>query len=202
MKRLISILFILFVTIICISSGIGCANIIPPEGGPKDTLPPVLVSATPHDSTRNFNSHRIVLQFDEYIDLQDVQNNLLFTPTFETNPIIEAKLRTITVRLKDSLDKNTTYTFDFGNAIQDINESNVLRNFVYRFSTGPYIDSLTLRGHVVLAETGKVDTTLTVILHNTLDDSAVVKNRPRYVARVNSNGNFTFHNLPADTFAI
>lgn len=202
MKRSLSIILVALIVAVSIGSGVGCANIIPPEGGPKDTLPPVLLSVTPRDSTRNFQSNRIVLQFDEYVDLQDVQNNLLFTPTFETNPIIEAKLRTITIRLKDSLEKNTTYTFNFGNAIRDVNESNILRDFVYTFSTGPYLDSLNLRGHVVLAETGKVDTTLTVVLHTALDDSAVVKARPRYVARLNSNGDFTFRNLPVDTFAI
>lgn len=187
---------------LCATIGVSCANIIPPEGGPKDTLPPVLVSATPHDSTRNFNSKRIVLQFNEYIDLEDVQNNLLFTPTFENNPVIDAKLRTLTIRLRDSLEPNTTYTFNFGNAVRDVNESNILRNFTYTFSTGPYIDSLTLRGRVLLAETGTIDTTLTVVLHTSLDDSAIVKARPRYVARVDHNGDFLFRNLPRDTFAI
>lgn len=203
MKRvLVPIVPFLLIIGIYMNGSVGCANIIPPEGGPRDSLPPVLVEANPKDSTRNFSSNRIVLTFDEYIDLQEVQNNLLFTPTFETNPVVEAKLRTITIRLKDSLEPNTTYTFNFGNAVRDINESNILHDFAYTFSTGPYIDSLMLRGHVVLAETGKIDTTLTVVLHNTLDDSAVVKARPRYVARVNGNGDFTFRNLPADTFAI
>ncbi|HUQ96985.1 MAG TPA: Ig-like domain-containing protein, partial [Chitinophagaceae bacterium] len=197
-----SFLTFVFILFVCVSGSVGCANIIPPEGGPRDSLPPVLVSASPRDSTLNFKGNRIVLQFDEYIDLRDVQNNLLFTPTFEVNPIIEAKLRTITVRLKDSLAPNTTYTFNFGNAVTDINENNVLRDFVYTFSTGAYIDSLTLSGNVVLAETGEVDTTLTVILHPTFNDSAVVKTRPSYVARLNSSGAFTFRNLPADTFAI
>lgn len=201
MKRAL-VFIVSFSLLVSICVNVGCANIIPPEGGPKDTLAPVLLEASPTDSSRNFNSRRIVLQFDEYIDLQEVQNNLLFTPTFETNPIIEAKLRTLTIRLKDSLEANTTYTFNFGNAIRDINESNILRDFVYTFSTGPYIDSLTLSGHVVVAETGQVDTTLTVVLHNTLTDSAVIKSRPRYVARINSDGDFTFRNLPADTFAI
>lgn len=201
-KRLCSIVFVVLLIAISIGSGVGCANIIPPEGGPKDTLPPVLVSATPADSTRNFNSRRIVLEFDEYVDLRDIQNNLLFTPTFETNPVIEAKLRTLTIRLRDSLEPNTTYTFNFGNAVQDINENNILRDFVYTFSTGPYLDSLTLRGHVELAETGTIDTTLSVLLHTALDDSAVAKSRPRYVARLNGNGDFLFRNLPADTFAI
>lgn len=202
MKGVFFVVSIFLLLIGCISIGVGCANIIPPEGGLKDTLPPVLLDVSPEDSTRNFRSSRIVLQFDEYIDLQEVQNNLLFTPTFETNPIVEAKLRTITVRLKDSLEPNTTYTFNFGNAIRDINESNILRDFVYTFSTGPYIDSLTLNGRVVLAESGTIDTTLTVVLHNNLDDSAIIKSRPRYVARLNGNGNFTFRNLPADTFAL
>jgi hypothetical protein len=203
MKRVfISIAVILLVAVLAIGTGTGCANIVPPSGGPRDSLPPVLVSALPADSTLNFRGNRIVLTFDEYIDLQEVQNNLLFTPTFETNPIIEAKLRTLTLRLKDTLEPNTTYTFNFGNAVTDVNENNVLRNFVYTFSTGPYIDSLTLSGNVLLAETGAIDTTLTIVLHSRLDDSAVVKNRPRYVARLNSSGNFTFHNLPADTFAV
>ena len=203
MKRILfSVVPILLVLLVCIGMGAGCANIIPPEGGSKDTLPPVLLTVNPADSTRNFRSNRIVLQFDEYIDLQEVQNNLLFTPTFENNPVVEARLRTITIRLRDSLEPNTTYTFDFGNAISDINENNILRNYVYTLSTGAYFDSLTLSGKVLLAETGTVDTTLTVILHNNLDDSIVVKSRPRYVARLDSLGNFRFRNLPPDTFAI
>ena len=120
MKSIFISIFSLSLIVCCLSISVGCANIIPPEGGARDSLPPVLLDVTPDDSTRNFDAKRIVLEFDEYIDLQDVQNNLLFTPTFETNPIIEAKLRTITIRLKDSLERNTTYTFDFGNAIRDI----------------------------------------------------------------------------------
>jgi uncharacterized protein (DUF2141 family) len=203
MKRiLLSIVPIITICIIAITGSTGCANIIPPSGGPRDSLPPVLVSANPKDSTTNFRGNRIILTFDEYIDLQDVQQNLLFTPIFETNPVIEAKLRTLTLKLKDSLEANTTYTFNFGNAIKDINESNVLRNFTYTFSTGPALDSLTLSGKVILAETGKIDTTLIVVLHNTFEDSVIAKKRPRYVTRLDGSGNFTFKNLPADTFAV
>lgn len=181
---------------------IGCANIIPPSGGPRDTLPPNLVSATPADSTLNFRGNRIALTFDEYVDLQDVQNNLLFTPTFETNPEVSVRARTVSVRFRDSLSPNTTYILNFGNAIRDINESNPVRNFVYTFSTGSVLDSLTLSGKVLLAENGKTDSTLIVMLHRNLDDSAVVKERPVYVTRVASDGTFRFRNLPADTFAI
>lgn len=180
----------------------GCANIIPPSGGPRDTIPPHLVAALPNDSTLNFNANRITLTFDEYVDLQEVQNNLLFTPTFEINPEVSVRGKNVTVRFRDSLSPNTTYILNFGNAIRDINESNVVRNYTYTFSTGPVLDSLTLSGKVLLAESGKVDSTLIVMLHRNLEDSAVIKQRPVYVARVDANGNFRFRNLPKDTFAI
>lgn len=180
----------------------GCANIIPPSGGPRDTLPPRLLTVTPHDSTLNFNSNRIVFTFDEYVDLQEVQNNLLFTPTFEMNPEVSVRSKTVTVRFRDSLLPNTTYLLNFGNAIRDINESNPLRNFMYTFSTGSSLDTVTLSGKVILAENGKADSTLIVMLHRNLTDSAVIKERPVYVARVDAAGNYRFRNLPRDTFAL
>jgi hypothetical protein len=198
--------FLLLLTIVCSFAALqvttGCANIIPPQGGPRDSLPPVLVEATPADSTVNFRGNRITLNFNEFIDLQEVQGNLLFTPIFENTPIVEARLRTVTIRLRDSLEANTTYVFNFGNALRDFNESNILRNFTYRFSTGPALDSLQLSGNVVMAENGGIDTTLIVVLHRSLEDSAVYHQRPRYVSRVDSRGNFRFTNLPRDTFAI
>jgi hypothetical protein len=181
---------------------VGCANIIPPSGGPRDSMPPVLISANPKDSTLNFKGNRIVLTFNEYVDIDNAQDNFLFTPLFETVPQVDVKLRTITVRLRDTLEQNTTYTFNFGNAIKDINESNPFRQFTYTFSTGPYLDSLQISGRVILAENGKVDSTLTVVLHRDQRDSAVTNQRPRYATRLDSTGRFTFINLPRDTFAI
>jgi uncharacterized protein (DUF2141 family) len=193
---------IILISIIGAVAGTGCANIIPPSGGPRDSLPPTLLRADPPDSTVNFKGKTIQLHFDEFVDLQDVAQNLLFTPLFERVPVIEAKLRTLTIRIRDSLEANTTYTFNFGNSIKDINEGNVLRNFTYTFSTGPVLDSLTLKGKVLLAESGKVDSTLIVVLHKSLKDSAVRTDLPRYVTRLNAAGNFTFTNLPQGTFAI
>lgn len=202
MKKIFGIVYLIVSIGIVSFIGYSCANIIPPTGGPIDSLPPVLIEANPKDSTLNFNSKRIVLTFDEYVDLKDVQNNLLFTPLFETVPVVEVKLKQVTVRIRDTLEPNTTYTFDFGNAITDVNENNPYKYYTYTFSTGPYIDSLQLSGRVVLAENGKVDSTLTIVLHNDLTDSAVVKKRPRYAARVDSTGFFRFKNLPPDSFAI
>src|SRR5689334_9966002 len=105
MKRiLLFFLFILFITKISVLTT-GCANIIPPTGGPRDSLPPMLVKVTPPDSTKEFNSKKIVFTFDEFIDQpQDLTKNLVISPNYKVPPTIEPKLKTLTVTLKDTLE--------------------------------------------------------------------------------------------------
>jgi len=181
---------------------VGCANIIPPEGGYKDSVPPLLVKASPADSSKNFQNNRITLTFNEFVDLQNIHENLIISPIPNHEPDVNSKFRTITIKLKDTLEPNTTYSINFGNAIKDINEGNVSKNFTYIFSTGSSFDSLSLAGKVTLAENGKTDTTLIVMLHKNGDDSAIVKENPRYITRLDRNGNFTFRNLPPGTFYV
>ena len=172
-----------------------CANIIPPSGGDRDSLPPVLVSAIPKDSAVNVSPKLITLTFDEFVSLQDVNSNLIVSPTLKDNPIVDNKLKNVTIKFKDSLEDNTTYSLNFGNAIKDVNEGNVIKNFRFVFSTGNTIDNFSYRGKVVLAEKGSIDSTLIVILHNNTSDTAIYKNRPRYFTRINGKGVFEFNNL-------
>lgn len=180
----------------------GCANQIPPTGGPRDSLPPVLLHVTPVDSTTGFTGKKVVLNFNEYVQLDNVQKNVLINPTPKTMPTIQQKLKTISVTLNDTLEENTTYSIDFGNSIKDLNEGNPFRNYKYLFSTGKTLDSLKVAGKVLIAQTGKADSTLIVMLHTSFDDSAVIKDRPRYVARVDTSGNFMFNNLAPGKFAV
>lgn len=180
----------------------GCANIIPPEGGFRDSLPPLLLRANPADSTRNFSGNKISLSFDEYVQIDNFQQNVIVSPVPRITPTVTYRLNTVSLKLKDSLEANTTYSINFGNSIKDVNESNVMKEFTYVFSTGPSIDSLSFRGNVLLAETGKTDSTLVVILHTKAEDSAVVKERPRYMTKSDGKGNFIFRNLPAGTFYV
>lgn len=193
--RSLSVAALMVFLLINLAGNSGCANIIPPTGGPKDTIPPKLITASPRDSAVNFNGKSITFNFDEYVDLDNPLQNVLISPTPKINPVIERHLRTVTIRLKDTLRPHTTYFFDFGRTIRDVNEGNILKNFSYVFSTGPYIDSLSFSGNVIVAETGKPDSTLIVMLHSNLDDSAVINDRPRYVTRVDTAGRFTFHFL-------
>ena len=196
----VRLIFIALIGIVFFSSQIGCAVIIPPNGGPKDSIPPVLIQALPALSTTNFNSNKIVLNFDEYVEIKNVQENLIVSPLPKTNPIVDFKLKTVTIKLKDSLLPNTTYSLNFGNALVDVNEGNPLKGFNYIFSTGKYIDSNNIKGNVLLAETGTIDTTLIAVLYSNLDDTAVLKTKPVYMTRVDSKGDFHFDHLPNQRF--
>jgi uncharacterized protein (DUF2141 family) len=180
----------------------GCAVRIPPTGGPRDTLPPVLVSAVPVEFSRHISSNKIALKFDEYIDAKDIRTELVVNPVPKIEPITDGRLQNVTIKLKDTLQPNTTYTLNFYKGIKDVNEGNILRNFTYVFSTGDKIDSGQFTGNVLLALTGKVDSSLVVVLQKKLDDSAVYKERPRYLTRLDSTGRFIFRYIEPGRYAV
>ncbi len=198
MKRTAFIPFLLktFLAIYLVQSLVACANIVPPSGGPRDSIAPYRVWAKPKDSAINEQPKEILVMFNEYITTTSLQENVVVSPSMKTNPLIESNLRTIRIRIKDSLTPNTTYSIQFGNSIKDVNEGNVAQNYTYVFSTGNYIDSGRIQGNVRLAESGKIDSTLIVVLQPTNNDTAIFKNKPLYYAKLNGKGNFGFDFLP------
>ncbi len=181
----------------------GCANIIPPTGGPRDSIAPTLISASPENQTTNFTARRIVLEFDEYIRLGNQNpNDIVVNPPPRRPPAITANLRNLTIRINDTLQPNTTYQIQFGNYIQDVNENNPYPNFAYVFSTGSYLDSLEVAGTVYNAETGQTDSTMTVMLYRSSEDSAIAKTNPDFVSIPNGRGEFKFTHLPPGIFYI
>ncbi len=185
-----------------IGTGVSCANIIPPTGGPRDSFPPVMINAAPADSSLHFKGNRITLNFDEYVTVDNPQENVVIWPNPKLQPEITSKLHTVSIKLKDTLEPNTTYTINFGKSLKDINEGNADSAFQYVFSTGNRLDNKGLRGKVTLAQTGKTDSTLIVVLQNNLSDTAIEKDPPRYYTKLDGKGNFKFSNLPADSFNV
>jgi uncharacterized protein (DUF2141 family) len=181
---------------------LSCGQPMPPTGGPRDSLPPILQRANPVDSTRNFTGDRITLTFDEYVQVENPFEKVSFSPVPKVKPLIEAKLKNVNIRIKDTLEPNTTYSIDFGDAIRDINENNPVKDYAYVFSTGGVIDTASLSGRVFYAETGKTDSLMQVILHRDMDDSAVAKIRPRYMTRTDAKGQFNFRFLAPGTYRI
>lgn len=188
--------------ILVLQWAVGCANIVPPTGGPKDTIPPFLIAAKPKDSSINIQPKEILVGFNEFINAIDLQNNFIIAPSIKTTPLIDARLNMLRIRINDSLQNNTTYSLQFGNAIRDVNESNIAKNFTYVFSTGNHIDTGSIKGKVQIAETGLVDSTLLVILHPVNNDTAIFKKAPLYYTKINGKGKFEFKFLPPVSFNI
>ncbi len=130
-----------------------CANEMAPTGGAKDTNPPKLVESTPKNEQAKFSGKTIKLKFDEMVVSPINMAEVFITPELKKQPSIDAVNKTVTIRFKDSLAANTTYTIHFGKAIQDVTEKNVLGNLSYTFSTGDSIDKETISGRVIDAQT-------------------------------------------------
>lgn len=168
-----------------------CAIRVAPTGGPKDETPPKLVSASPDTFSTNFNSNTIEFEFDEYFQLNDLSGRLVVSPPLEKAPIPKIKGKKLILELQEPLKPNTTYNFNFGNAIADVNENKAMAGFNYIISTGGYIDSLRTSGVVTNAYTGLPEKDVTVLLYKGIDDSLPYKEKPAYFAKTIDGGTFT-----------
>lgn len=183
---------------------LGCANIVAPEGGPKDLDPPKLDSL---HSTRNFQTRfkkqDIVLAFDEWVELKDAFTQVIISPPLAKRPEIVRKKKTIQVHFADDevLRDSATYVINFGQAIRDITEGNV-NPIVFVFSTGDYIDSLSVEGQIVDAWTGKPAEKTVVMLYENLADSVVHTERPFYFALTDKDGKFKVNNMKSGRFKV
>ena len=201
-SKLIPTILLCCLTAMAIIQMGGCANIVPPSGGPRDSIPPYAVYAKPKDSSTNIAPKEILISFNEYITTNALQEQLIVSPSIKNNPLVDQRLNMLRIRLSDSLNANTTYSFQFGNALRDVNESNIVQNYTYVFSTGNQIDTGKLFGKVQIAETGMVDSSLVAVLHPIENDSAIFKDKPNYYTRINGQGIFEFKFLPATNFNI
>ncbi len=171
-------------------------------GGTKDTIAPYIIGSSPKNMSTNFTGKEIRIDFNEYIKIKDINKQLIISPPMKTQPSIiptGSASKYIDIKIKDTLEPNTTYSFNFGQSITDNNEGNPYSQFKYIFSTGSYIDSLALGGRIKDAYTRETDNFVTVMLYEdneTFTDSTVYKERPRYVTNtLDSMVNFSLQNL-------
>lgn len=180
-----------------------CANPVTPTGGIKDTIAPNIKRASPENKSINARPKKIAIEFDEYISLDNPNNNISISPPILGSLSYQVKNKALEINLpSDSLYENTTYTINFGEAIKDNNEGNVQDSFKYIFSTGPYLDSLSLSGKVVLSESGEPADNYMVCLYKNHTDSVIVKNKPYYYTKSQKDGAYTFENLKEGNYKI
>ena len=179
-----------------------CARVGAPPGGPKDEDPPKVKKSTPENYSVNFDQKTIKVEFDEYVLLKEVNQKLIVSPPLEDKPNVKLKGKSMIIEIEEELHDNTTYTFNFNDAIVDNNESNPLADYQFVFSTGQVLDSLKYGGGIIDAFNLKVPEEVHVLVYDDLSDSVLYKKRPLYVSKADENGNFLIQNLKADTFQI
>ncbi len=205
LKKVLGFLFFAFMVLALWQ----CAKRGSPSGGPKDITPPKLLRTEPENFSINFKAQKIRLYFDELIKLQDVQNQLVVSPPFKNPAVITPQgtpSKYIELTIKDTLRENTTYTINFGQSIVDNNEGNPNRFLTYVFSTGDYIDSLSVSGAVKDAYNRKAEEFISVMLYemdSTYTDSTIYKSPPLYISNTgDSLPLFELKNLKAGKYAL
>ena len=175
-----------------------CANAVAPTGGPKDDKPPVVVAAIPENQSINFLGKKIELTFDEYITLDNANQNVLISPPLSEKPDIKLKNKTVVIKFKEELAANTTYSINFGSAIKDLHEGNLFKDYIYSFSTGDHIDTLRIAGKVLNAEDMKpMEDAYVGLYAGDRDnlDSLPLSTAPNYITKTDKEGKFSLNGL-------
>ncbi|MFD2822771.1 Ig-like domain-containing protein [Lacinutrix iliipiscaria] len=199
-----------FIFIICIGLLIfSCANRGTPSGGPKDETAPKIVSSSPENFSTDFNGKEIKIYFDEFVKIKNLQRQLIISPPMDPIPEITplgSASKYITIKIHDTLLSNTTYAFNFGNSITDNNEENPYSYYKFVFSTGSYIDSLSVKGQILDASLRKPEDFVSVRLYeidSTFNDSIVYKKLPKYVTNtLDSTTTFNLENIKAGQYML
>ncbi len=181
---------------------IGCAQLGVPSGGEDDKTPPQIVKSVPENESLNFTGSEIEITFDEFIQLKDIQNQLIVSPPLNERPEVTVKRRTLKLEFQEELRENTTYSINFGEGITDYTAGNVLRNFTMAFSTGNELDSLELKGTVKDAFTAESKENVKVMLYTSYEDSLPKTTRPVYFAQTSESGDFSIKYLPEGEYKI
>lgn len=180
----------------CANRGIG------PQGGPKDSIPPVLVRSIPENGALNYSGKKIDLYFDEYLQLDNIAENVLISPAQREQPDIKLVGKHISVVFKDTLRDSTTYTIDFGRAICDFREKNPIEEFTFAFSTGDQIDSLEAYGRLINAEDLNPVLGALVGLHAEMTDTTLQTQQFSRITKTDSLGLFAMRNIRAGSYHI
>ena len=180
---------------------LSCARQTTPTGGPKDSIPPILINSIPKQGEVNFKGKTIALTFSEAVMLNNPKEQLIITPDLGKNVDVKAKKNQVILTLDQDLQDSTTYALNFREAVQDITEKNPAAMLKLAFSTGDFIDSLSIEGSVydLLKNNEIKDATIGLYQSDTFD---IFKHRPTYFTKSDTKGNFKLENLKPGQYFI
>ncbi|SFC64502.1 Ig-like domain-containing protein [Flexibacter flexilis DSM 6793] len=179
----------------------GCASVKPPTGGPKDEKAPVLTESNPANNSTNFKGKVVKLEFDEDVELNNLNTQLLITPYMNNNYTTHIKRNVLTLTFEKELPPNTTISLNFREGIKDIHEAtNKTKDLKLAFSTGNSIDSLQWNGQILDFQTQKPQANTLVALYKLSDTLNIRKQAPYYIGRSNDAGQFDIANIAAGEY--
>ncbi|GEM_PF-554103 len=178
-----------------------CANPSTINGGPQDTIPPVLLETIPPNGQLNFSGETIQLLFSEDINTDKLKQELIITPFFENEFKFIAKKRSLTLEFENRFPDSTTFILNFADGVGDLNENNPVVNLKYAFSTGQFIDSLTLKGYVYDLLSNEPAEKYLISMYDQ-DTSSVFEHKPTYFAYADEEGLFTIENIKSGRYHI
>jgi hypothetical protein len=183
----VSLFYLIFYT--------SCANIGSPSGGPKDSIPPVVLKTIPALRGTNFNGSDVRFTFDEYIIPDEISEKLVISPPMKKKAMVKMKGKTLIVEFSENLKKETTYSMDFKDAVADNNEKNPIKDFRFSFSTGSSFDSLRVAGYVKKALNQEPVEKALVLLHRQHDYMSFIDSLPDYIGTTDKEGFFMIDNV-------
>lgn len=179
-----------------------CANQTQPTGGPKDEEPPVLKSSNPEQSTINVTTNKVEISFDEAIKTNNPKEQLIISPRVDIEFDIKYRKNKAIITFEDNLPDSTTFTFNFREAIVDITEANAPENLKLAFSTGSYLDSLSISGNISSHLSNTFSENATVALYETTDTLDIFTGPALYFTKTNEAGDYIFDNIKAGEYKI
>lgn len=197
-----NIAFTIVFAIILIFTAQRCANPGTPSGGPKDEKPPVVLKSTPPANALNYRKGEVEIEFDELIQLKEVNQKLVISPPVNKFPTVVPRGNKLSISFQEDLQENTTYTLDFADAIADNNEGNVLPNYRFSFSTGNIIDSMAIGGHIWQASDFSPVAGAMVFIHENLSDTAFRTLVPIRLAKTDEKGAFSIRNVKPGNYRL
>lgn len=180
----------------------GCAQQVAPTGGPKDETPPKILSEQPANLSTEFAAKEIVISFDEFIQLSSPSEQIVISPPMLQSPNYQLRKKSLVIKFEQALNPNTTYTINFGEAIRDNNEGNILKNYTYVFSTGAHLDSMQVSGKLTDVLTGEPESEALVMLYKNDIDSLPLDTVPDYFTRSGKDGSYILRNVGNQPFKI
>ena len=68
-----------------------CAQVRTPSGGDRDEIPPKVIASYPQSMTTSFHGSQIIIEFDEYVQLDNPREQILISPPLAKAPDVKLK---------------------------------------------------------------------------------------------------------------